>query len=124
MTLISDKPQGLASSNALDAIELDDDTPHPAYLKFGISPCALNDPPAIGDTRTYLVRVRCTGEHGPIERKDGEMRYERSLAIQLVWEEGKPKPAEPEEQPNLFDGAEPQTVGEVLDEMSGEDDER
>jgi hypothetical protein len=123
MTLITDKPEGLKSSNDLDDIDLDDDTVSPAYLKFGISNCAIEDPPAVGDTRTYLVRVRCTGEHGPIERKDGEMRFERSLSIQLCWEQGKPQPPDPEEpQPGLFDdGDEPQTVGEVMDGMT--DDE-
>lgn len=104
MTLITEKPEGLKSSNDLDNIDLVDDGTPPAYLNFGSSPCAIEDPPAVGEVRTYIVRARCTGEHGPIERKDGEMRYTRTLSAQLVWEQGKPKPPDPsEDQPGLYD---------------------
>ncbi|CQD03659.1 hypothetical protein BN000_00614 [Mycobacterium europaeum] len=105
MSLITEKPEGLASSNALDNIP-DDllDTPA-AYLAFGSTPCAMEEPPAVGEVRTYIVRPRCTAEHGPIERKDGEMRYTRTLTIQAAWESGKQPPNTDDQQPGLFDEA-------------------
>lgn len=105
MSLITEKPEGLASSNALDNIP-DDllDTPA-AYLAFGSTPCAMDEPPAVGEVRTYIVRARCTAEHGPIERKDGEMRYTRTLTIQAAWESGKQPPNTDDQQPGLFDEA-------------------
>jgi hypothetical protein len=115
-------------ANVVDAIEVPSDEIPPAYLNFGQSPCAIEDPPAVGEVRTFIVRARCTAEHGPIERKDGEMRYTRTLSPQLVWEQGKPKPPDPEEdQPGLFDhngdddadGDGVQSVGEVIDDMTG-----
>jgi hypothetical protein len=124
--LITDKPQDIPSGNALDDIDVPDDTVQPAYLNFGQSPCAIEDPPAVGEVRTYIVRARCTAEHGPIERKDGEMRYTRTMSPQLVWEQGKPQPPDPDEaQPGLFDDGDdeadgdPQPVGEVIEEMAG-----
>ncbi|UXA06557.1 hypothetical protein KXD96_28240 (plasmid) [Mycobacterium sp. SMC-2] len=61
--------------------------------------------PAVGEVRTYIVRARCTAEHGPIERKDGEMRYTRTLTIQACWEAGKQPPSTDDDQPGLFDEA-------------------
>jgi hypothetical protein len=119
MTLITDRtaPADVPSTNALDAIDVADHGTPPAYLNFGQSPCAIENPPAVGEVRTYIVRARCTAEHGPIERKDGEMRYTRTMAAQLVWEQGTPQPPDPdEEQPALFDeGGEPEAVGDILD---------
>jgi hypothetical protein len=106
MALITEEPQDLPTSNALDWIDLEDDTAPAAYLRFGSSPCALDDPPEVGDIRIYVVRTRCTEEHGPIERKDGEMRYARTLAIQACWLEGDTEPpAADEEQADLFSNA-------------------
>lgn len=105
MALITEQPQDLPTTNALDDIP-DDllDTPA-AYLTFGSTPCAMEEPPAVGDVRTFIVRARCTAEHGPIERKDGEMRYTRTLQIQAAWEAGKQPPNTDEDQPGLFDEA-------------------
>lgn len=105
MALITDPPVDLPTTNALDDIP-DDllDTPA-AYLAFGSTPCAMDEPPAVGEVRTYIVRARCTAEHGPIERKDGEMRYTRTLTIQAAWESGKQPPNTDENQPGLFDEA-------------------
>ena len=105
MALITDPPVDLPTTNALDDIP-DDllDTPA-AYLAFGSTPCAMDEHPAVGEARTYIVRARCTAEHGPIERKDGEMRYTRTLTIQAAWESGKQPPNTDENQPGLFDEA-------------------
>jgi len=92
MSLITDKPENLSSGNDLDSIPDDLLETSPAYLSFGGSPAALDDPPCVGDVRTYIMKARCTAEHGPIERKDGEMRYTRTLSIIAAWESGKRPP--------------------------------
>lgn len=103
--LVTDKPDDLPSTNALDDIPDDILSVPAAYLSFGSTPCAMDEPPAVGEVRTYIVRARCTAEHGPIERKDGEMRYTRTLTIQAAWEAGKQPPSTDEDQPGLFDEA-------------------
>jgi hypothetical protein len=119
MTLITDKPAGLASSNELDKLPADILSTPPAYLKFSASPAPMENPPAFGDVETYIVRVVCTGEHGPLGRKDGELRYERSMSIQAIWKPGeRPPTADDDEQPPLFgtDGeAEPEALGDILE---------
>ncbi len=107
MALITDNeaPPDVPTTDALDEVRADlaaEEVPA-AYLSFGQSPAALDDPPEVGDVRTYIVRARCTGEHGPIERKDGEMRYTRTLQIQWCYEQGKTPPNTDEAQPGLFD---------------------
>lgn len=104
MTLITDKPDGIETTNALDAIPDDLLSTPPAYLVIGTSPAAMENPPALGDTLTCHVRLRCTAEHGPIERKDGERRYTRTMVVQAIWRDGEPEPPDAEaEQPGLFD---------------------
>lgn len=104
MTLITDKPEDLASTNGLDLIPDDLLVTPPAYLKFSPSPCALDCPPAYDDVVTYCVRAKCSGEHGPLGRGDGELRYERSMKIQAIWKLGDPEPPDvTAEQPALFD---------------------
>jgi len=121
MALITDKeaPPDVLTTDALDAVRADlaaEDQP-PAYLSFGQSTAALDDPPEVGDVRTYIVRARCTGEHGPIERKDGEMRYTRTLQIQWCHEQGKPKPPDADEdQPALFDHGDDKEADSEVDD--------
>ncbi|EFG75271.1 hypothetical protein HMPREF0591_4834 [Mycobacterium parascrofulaceum ATCC BAA-614] len=122
MALITDPPIDLPTTNALDDIP-DDllDTPA-AYLAFGSTPCAMDEPPAVGEVRTYIVRARCTAEHGPIERKDGEMRYTRTLTIQACWEAGKQPPNTDDNQPGLFDEAGDVNPEAVDDEHQDDED--
>ncbi len=105
MALITDPPVDLPTTNALDNIPDDLLDIPAAYLAFGSTPCAMEEPPAVGEVRTYIVRARCTAEHGPIERKDGEMRYTRTLTIQAAYESGKQPPNTDDQQPGLFDEA-------------------
>jgi hypothetical protein len=115
MALIDQEPVDLPSSNELDKFEDDLLSVPPAYLVLGTTPAAMVDPPAYGDTITCHVRLRCTAEHGPIERKDGERRYTRSMAIQAIWKDGEPEPPDADaEQPGLFD------EGDPSDEATGE----
>jgi hypothetical protein len=104
MAEVKEMPLGTPSTNALDDIEVDLLEIPPAYYNLGTTPCAMYNPPKVGETRTMTVRVRCTGEHGPIERKDAEMRYTRTLSIQACWEKGQPEPPDASDvQPGLFD---------------------
>jgi hypothetical protein len=123
MSLITDRtaPADVPTTDALASIPADVfDTP-PAFYKLGISPAPIESPMALGDTALLLVRVRCTGEHGPLERKDGETRYERSLAIQWIGKPGEvPPTAEDDEQPALIatDGSiDPETVGQIAEQI-------
>lgn len=86
MTLVTEQPEGLDSTNALDNI--DDD-----------------------------LRARCVAEHGPIERKDGESRYTRTMAVQAIWKQGEPEPPDADApQPALFDDD-----GNPVDEAAGDE---
>lgn len=107
MSLISDKPQGLGSTNSLDQLPDDLLATPPAYYAFSQSPGAIEDPLSVGDTATLVMRVRCVGQHGPVMRKDGELRYKRDLSVQAVWVQGDPEPPdENADQPGLFDADE------------------
>ena len=104
MALIDEKPVDLPGTIALDAIAADLLAIPPAYLVIGTTPAALETPPALGDTITCHVRMRCTAEHGPIERKDGERRYTRTMSVQAIWRDGEPEPPDADApQPGLFD---------------------
>jgi len=76
-----------------------------AYLVFGSSPDAFENPPTVDDVRTYVVRTVCTGVHGPIKRKDGELRYTRTLSVIGCWESGKQPPNADANQSGLIDSA-------------------
>ena len=133
MSLIDQKPSDLPSTNALDDIE--DPAPAveipPAYLSFGTTPCAIENPPADGDLVYYMVRARCTGEHGPVTRSDGEKRYKRDLKIQAIWLPDEDEPElEPEPAPKKKSKAEEDAEAEAaaadeqpaLFEVDDEDD--
>lgn len=149
MALIDDRnaPADVPSTNALNDIpdDLLGGPPPPAYLAFGTTPAAVENPPSDGDLVYYMVRARCKGEHGPLTRSDGEKRYRRDLQIQAIWLPGEPEPeiektqaeldaeAEAEaakDQPPLFDedgpvdGAnygEPEVLGDAMDNVARPD---
>lgn len=126
MSIITDRtaPADVPTTNALANVNDPDAVETPsAYLTFGSSPGTLEDPPEVGEIRTFIVKTRCTAEHGPIERKDGELRYTRTLSIISCWEQGKPKPPDPdEEQPALF-GEDGEVSAEADDDEDPEHDE-
>ena len=98
MSLITDRiaPPDVPSTDVLR--DLPDDIlggpPPPAYLSFGMTPCPIENPPNADDDdiRVFMVRARCTGEHGPLKRNDGEVRYKRDMQIQAIWLPGEPEP--------------------------------
>lgn len=124
MSLVTDRkaPADVPVSSDTLASLPDDvfDTP-PAYLTFSASPAPMETPPAFGDTIVYMVRAKCVAEHGPIERKDGEQRYTRTMQLQAVWLPGQQPPtADDDEQPALIatDGSiDPETVGEIAEKI-------
>lgn len=111
------------STNALDALP-DDllDTP-PAYFALGTTPSPMENPPEIGDVRTFTVRAVCSGI-GESVRTDGERRHVRKFVIQAAWMKGDPEPPNADaDQPALFgdDGEatdDPEALGDVLDNVS------
>ena len=115
MSLITEMPNGTPTTNALDDIPDDLLSVPPAYLSFGQSPATLEDPPEIGDSKTYVVRVKCVGQSCS-ERQDGELRYGRKLTILGCHESGKQPPSDDGDQPGLFDAA-----GNITDD-EGHDD--
>lgn len=123
MALITDKPQGLPSGNALDDIPDDILSAPAAYLSFGSSPNALDEPPELGDIKTYIVRAKCVGQSCS-ERQDGELRYGRRLSIIGCWEAGKQPPNSDEDQPGLFDEAGDPNPDALDDEDQDEDEGR
>lgn len=119
MALVTDKPKDIPSSNDLDnVVDPDANDAEPAYLSFGSTPAALSDPPEVGQVRTYIVRVECTGQSESV-RTDGEHRYGRKLSILWAVLKGKAEPPDPDaDQPALFD-----EDGEVSADAGDSDDE-
>lgn len=122
MALITDKPQGLPSGNALDDIPDDILSAPAAYLSFGSSPNAMDEPPELGDIKTYIVRAKCVGQSCS-ERQDGELRYGRRLSIVGCWEAGKQPPSTDEDQPGLFDEAGDPNPDALDDEDQDQDED-
>ncbi|MDQ2628392.1 MAG: hypothetical protein M3Y90_15540 [Actinomycetota bacterium] len=104
MAIVTEKPKDLPSSNDLDnVVDPDENDAEPAYLSFGSTPTAMRNPPEVGETRTYVVRVECTGQSESV-RTDGEHRYGRKLSVLWAVEKGKAEPPDPgADQPGLFD---------------------
>lgn len=87
-----------------------------AHLSFGTTRFAIDDPPAVGESAVYTVRVECTGESTSV-KADGEVRYGRKLRIVYVVPEGAEAPPDTDaEQPPLF--AEDDGLGEFHPDFS------
>lgn len=115
--LITDReapPDVPTTNNLVNIVDPDDNAAEPAYLSFGSTPVAMDNPPEVGEKRTYIVRVKCTGQSESV-RTDGEHRYGRKLSILWAVEKGKAEPPDPDaDQPSLFEDA---------DEPDAEDDQ-
>jgi hypothetical protein len=104
MTLITDTkaPADVPTTNELDKIPDDLLSIAPAYYSLGSTPYPIEDPPNIGDVRTVIARIRCTGI-GETVRTDGERRHVRKFEITGMREWGKAgQPDADEAQPPLF----------------------
>ena len=125
MGIITDRtaPADVPSTNVLvNLVDPDDNDVPPAYLSFGSTPTAYQSPPQVGEKRTYVVRVECTGQSESV-RTDGEHRYGRKLTVLWAVEKGKAEPPDPDaEQPSLFDETDdPDPDADVGEDDAGED---
>lgn len=94
MALITDMPDNLTQEPLIEA----------AFIKFsGTSNGTLDDPPALDEERTYVVKAICKAQHKD-RRADNEDRLTVTMGITAVWEQGK-VPIVDEAQPSLFDDA-------------------
>lgn len=99
MALVTDLPDDIPTTDVLRDLENPDAVEEvpPAFLTLGTTPAPIYNPPELDDTLTYMVRVRCTGKHGPLKRADGEVRFKRDLQIQAIWLPGQPEPKSQDE---------------------------
>lgn len=122
--LITDReapPDVPTTNNLVNIVDPDDNAAEPAYLSFGSTPVAMDNPPEVGEKRTYIVRVECTGQSESV-RTDGEHRYSRKLSILWAVEKGKAEPPDPDaDQPSLFE--EEDEDGEDAEHQDGELDD-
>ena len=123
MGIVTEKPNHLQPVNDLDQIvDPDANDAEPAYLSFGTSPAALEDPPEVGQVRTYVVRVECTGTSESV-RTDGEHRFGRKLNILWAVSQGKAEPPDPsKDQPSLFDDEDDVVAVAVIEDDDPDDE--
>lgn len=117
-TKASDHP----SSNDLDKIDDDSVDTGGAYIGFRATNIKLATPPAIGDSLTLVVKVKCIGD-GHQLMADGELRPKRSLKVEWCGPAGS-KPPTDQVQTGMFDAngdVTPQAAGE--EEYAEDDDE-
>ncbi|PQM51803.1 hypothetical protein C5U48_12815 [Mycolicibacter virginiensis] len=105
------------TNNLVNIVDPDANDVPPAYLGFGGTPNAMDNPPEVGEKRTYIVRVECTGQSETV-RTDGERRFGRKFHILWAVEKGAAEPPDPDgDQPALFD-----EDGEVSADAGDDDD--
>lgn len=149
MTLIDQKPAGLESTNQLDQIpdDLLGGPPPPADIKYsGAFVARLEDPPCMGEKFVMLVELEVidVGERS-LDGGETISPYRVCRRVGDMWLQGQSRPVPPkskaeleaeaeaeaaENQPPLYgengpvDGAdfgEPETLGEIADELLGEE---
>jgi hypothetical protein len=125
MALVTDQPEGLPTTNALDSLpitgakSLQIPAIDASWVKFtGTSGDLIDNPPAIDESRTYVVKATCTG-HDFRKRADGENRVVAIMEIDSCDERGK-VPIVDEKQPSLYsvpaEDQEPESDGGDSDE--------
>lgn len=109
MALVSDKPDNLEQFPIIEAAKV--------KIVGGMSEFALEDPPDVGEKRTYIVETVCKKQH--LDKIDGEHRMVCDMEQTSIYEQGK-VPIVDEAQPMLFDEA---MAAEDIDEDTedGED---
>lgn len=105
--LVTDQPESLPTTNALDGQPVQGALIEAAFVRFnGSSNGALEDPPALDEERTYIVKATCI-ELKHKRNKDHEERVTAVMEIDSCFERGK-VPIVDENQGSLFgEGEEP-----------------
>lgn len=145
MTIITEKPEGLKSSNDLDYIvDPDEQTPERtlrAEIQMsGKTMTVVENPPDCGDTITLMVELKVTAEGREKRKSSDEYAYYRKTRLVACWLPGGAKPerkktqaeldaeaaaAAAENQPPLYpvdDNGQPvEDTDEVVDEDQDDD---
>jgi hypothetical protein len=89
MALITDQPETLPSTNALDGLPIQGALIEEAVVQFsGNSRDLIENPPELDDERTYVVKATCV-EVKNKRRDDGEVRTTVVMHIDSCHEQGK-----------------------------------
>lgn len=101
MALVTDQPEGLPTTNALDNLPVQGTLIEAAMVQFsGNSGELLDNPPALDHERVYLVKATCV-EVKQKHRDDGELRTTVVMKIDSCYERGR-VPIVDEAQPSLY----------------------
>ena len=117
MTLITQKPNGIASTNALDDIPADLLGPVPAEIRLGSTTLlVMEKPPEVGDVITVSMRLKVKREAKDLGGEEGgELVHFRGCKIVAAWLKGEPEPPNADED----QGALIDEDGEISDEAAG-----
>lgn len=125
MSLITDKPKGLDTSNDLDQIPADALGPVPAVIRLsGKDLLVMDEPPELGEFVKMEITMRCKDD-GHTLLADGEIGHYRVMSFvgaKVTTEPYKPEPEpEPEPDPAMIgeDGSIPDDEGDVDDPENG-----
>lgn len=117
--LVTDKPEGIPTTNALDDIPADLLGPVPAEIRLGANVLmVMEKPPEVGDVITVSMRLKVKREAKDLGGEEGsELVHFRGCKIVAAWLKGDPEP------PNADDDQ-----GALIDEEGnavdyGDDDE-
>ena len=116
MALVTDQPEGLPTTNALDQLPIQQALIEASFVKFtGTSGEPLDGVPGVDEERTYIVKAVCKG-YDVRKRADHENRVVAVMEITSCHERGK-VPIVDESQPSLY------SVPDNADESEGGDPE-
>lgn len=103
MSIVTDKPEGLPSGNALDKFKEDGvDTGTGVSFTFGKRTIGVGTVPEMDDTFLMILKVKVTGD-GNKRNAKGELVPRRDLTIIAGWEPGKKPLSEDPNQPGLYE---------------------
>ncbi|RFZ15055.1 hypothetical protein VIMS_02485 [Mycobacterium marinum] len=122
MTIISDKPEGLPSSNALDDIPDDILGPAPATIRMsGKDMLVMDKPPEIGECVKMEITMRCKDD-GRTLLADGGIAHYRVMSFVTAKVTAEPYMPAPESDPPPDDD-DPAMIdrdGNIPDDETGE----
>ena len=102
MSIVTEQPDGIPSTNALDNQPIQGALIEAAFVRFaGSSTVALDDPPELDESRTYIVKATCVKRLTEL-RKDKEELLSVTMKIDSCYEQGK-VPIVNENQGSLYD---------------------